>query len=95
MPPEVLEHMARIYDMPHGASPAYGMNNVLMNESDVDMALCKTFSMDELMKQANESSLSDLPSGTGTSTESATSVSKPTKSPVTSSTKSRDQKAKP
>lgn len=76
MPPEVLEHMARVYDLPHGASPAYGMRNLHLHDIEVDMALCKTLSVEELMKRANEYSLSESVSSPGGPVELLDSLQK-------------------
>lgn len=55
MPPEVLEHMARVYDLPHGASPAYGMTPSGISDLDFDLSVGEAFSLKELMRQTSES----------------------------------------
>lgn len=59
MPPEVIEHMARIYDLPHGASPACGMSACSSEDARINMPKYKYFSFDNLIKLVKENSSSD------------------------------------
>ncbi|OQR74183.1 hypothetical protein BIW11_09243 [Tropilaelaps mercedesae] len=65
MPPEVLEHMARIYDLPHGASPAHGMSACSLSEVAIDMSMYKSLPLDEVINQVKECNFSERNSSSG------------------------------